>query len=122
MMTRHSNTGFTLLEVMVALSIVAVALVTLLGTHMMSLDLARKNKEQTLTALLARQKMEEALTTSFDTLAEDSGDFAPAHPEYKWELEVEKAETENLKKVKIIIKHPDGEFELETMVARKSAK
>ncbi|MBI4831349.1 MAG: type II secretion system minor pseudopilin GspI [Candidatus Lindowbacteria bacterium] len=122
MITNRSNSGFTLLEVMVALSIIAVALVTLLGTHLMSLDLARKHKDQTLTTVLAREKMEETMTVPFDTLASDSGDFGPIHPECTWELEVEEADIENLKKIKIIVKRPDGEFELETMIARTSAK
>lgn len=106
------------MEVMVALSIIATALVTLLGTHLMSLNLAQKNREQTLAALLARQKMEEILTSPFDSLASDSGDFESEYPNCEWELEVEDADVENLKKVTITIKFPDGEFELETFVAR----
>ncbi len=118
-MTVHrSNRGFTLLEVMVALSIISIALITLLGTHLMSLNLAQKHKEQTFASLLARQKMEEILTIPFDSLSSDSGDFGPAHPDYEWELEVEDADIENLKTARIVIRLPEGEFELETMVAR----
>lgn len=113
-----SERGFTLLEVMVALSIIATALVTLLGTHLMSLNLAQKNREQTLAALLTRQKMEEILTSPFDSLASGSGDFESAYPNCEWELDVEDADVKNLKKVTIKIKFPDGEFELETFVAR----
>lgn len=118
-MTMHrSDRGFTLLEVMVALAIIATALVTLLGTHLMSLNLAQKNREQTLAALLARQKMEGALTTPFDSLASDSGDFESDYPTCEWELEVENADVENLKKVTITIIFPESEFKLETFVAR----
>ena len=120
MRAHRSNKGFTLLEVMVALAIIATALVTLLGTHMMSLNLAQKNKEQTISALLARQKMEELFTTPFDSLANDSGDFGADYPHYEWELDVEKGDIENLKKVKIVIRYPDGQFELETSVAKAS--
>ncbi len=114
----RSNRGFTLLEVMVALSIVATALVTLLGSHLISLNLAHQHKKQTLTAMFARQKMEENKTVPFDSLASDDGDFGPAFPEIKWELQVEEAEIDNLKRVRIIVKLPDEDFELETFVAR----
>ncbi len=122
MSAHRSNKGFTLLEVMVALAIIATALVTLLGTHLMSLNLAQRNKEQTISALLARQKMEELFTVPFDSLASDSGDFGSDYPHYEWELNVEKGDIENLKKVKILIKYPDGQFELETCVAKTTVE
>jgi len=118
MIPNRSNRGFTLLEVMVALAIIATALVTLLGSHLISLNLAYAHKKQTLAAMLARQKMEENRTIPFDSLASDEGDFGPAHPGIKWEMEVEEAEMENLKKVKIIVKLPNSDFVLETLAAR----
>ncbi|UCD56585.1 MAG: type II secretion system minor pseudopilin GspI [Candidatus Hydrogenedentota bacterium] len=118
MIVHRSNRGFTLLEVIVALGIIATALVTLLGTHLMSLNLAQKHREQTLATLLARQKMEEIMTIPFDSLATDSGEFGSAYPNYEWKLDVEDTDTENLKKIRIVIKLPDEEFELETLVAR----
>jgi general secretion pathway protein I len=118
MNAHRSNRGFTLLEVMVALAIIATALVTLLGTHLTNLNLAYENQEQTMAAMLARQKMEEILVLPFDSVTDDSGDFGPDQPGYKWELEVENADIDNLKKVRILIKLPDGDFALETSVAR----
>ena len=118
MITQRPKNGFTLLEIMAALAIVATALVALLGTHLKSLDLAYKHKEHTLATMLARQKMGESLTIPFEELRSDSGDFAPAHPEIGWEMEVSKADIENLKEVKVIIKMPGGDFELESLVAR----
>ena len=118
MIPRPSKNGFTLLEVMVALAIVATALVTLLGSHLISLNLAQKHKEQSLAFMLGRMKMGENATIPFDSLVGDSGDFAPEHPEIGWEVEVSDAEIENLKEVKIIIRMSDEEFELETLVAR----
>ena len=118
MITRRPKNGFTLLEIMAALAIVATALVALLGAHLKSLDLAYKHKEQTLAAMLARQKIEESLMIPFDELSSDSGDFSPSYPEIEWETEVSKADIDNLKAVKVIIKLPAGDFKLETLVAR----
>jgi general secretion pathway protein I len=122
MSMRHSNKGFTLLEVMVALAIIATVLVALLGTHLMSMNLAHKNKEQALTAMLARQKMEELFTVPFESLAGASGDFGPDYPEYAWEVFVEEAETDNLKNVKITVSSPENSFALETSIANMAVK
>lgn len=122
-MTVHrSENGFTLLEVMVALSIIAAVLVTMLGTHLLSLNLSYKHREQTLLALLARQKMEETFTLPFDDVVSDSGDFGPNHPEYEWELDVENADIDNLKKVRILVTAGDSTFELLTEVAQSSTE
>jgi general secretion pathway protein I len=118
MIAQRPKNGFTLLEIMAALAIVATALVAILGSHLTSLDLAYKHKEQTLAAMLARQKMGETLTIAFDELNSDSGDFAPSHPEIEWEMEVSEADIENLKEVKVIVKMPGGDFKLESLVAR----
>lgn len=117
MNTQRANRGFTLLEVMVSLAIIATVLVTLLGTHLMSLNLAQKNKEQTMMAMLARRKMEELFTIPFESISNDSGDFGPEYPTYEWEVSVEKADIDNLKNVKITVSSPDGSFVLETAVA-----
>jgi len=118
MIAQRPKNGFTLLEIMAALAIMATALVALLGTHLKSLDLAYKHKEQTLAAMLARQKLEETLTVPFDELSSDSGDFAPTHPDIGWETEVSDADIDNLKKLKITVKLPARNFEIETLVAR----
>jgi hypothetical protein len=103
---------------MVALAIIATALVTLLGSHLISLNLAQKHKEQTMETLLARQKMEESLIAPFDSLQSDSGDFDPGYPGYEWELEIEDGDVDHLKNLRIIVRSSEGEFRLETMVAR----
>jgi general secretion pathway protein I len=118
-MSNHdSKNGFTLLEVVVALAIIAMVLVTLLGTHLMSLNLAHKNQEQMRIAMLARQKLEEIRITPFDSLNNDSGDFSPEYPNFSWEISVEEAEIDNLKNVKLTITSPEKAFILETAIAK----
>lgn len=118
MRNHESKNGFTLLEVVVALAIIATVLVTLLGTHLMSLNLAHKNQEQTLIAMLARQKLEEIRVTPFDSLNNDSGDFSPEYPNFSWEISVEEAEIKNLKNVKLTIALPEKTFTWETAIAK----
>ncbi|RJP25173.1 MAG: prepilin-type N-terminal cleavage/methylation domain-containing protein [Candidatus Abyssobacteria bacterium SURF_5] len=118
----QSQSGFTLLEVMVSVAIIAAVLVTLLGTHLMSLNLAHKNQEQTLEATLARQKMEEAFTTPYDSLNNDSGDFGPEYPELNWEIFVEETKVENLKNLKITVSSAERTFELHTAFSKEAVE
>ncbi len=122
MIARQSKNGFTLLEVMAALAIVAVALVTLLGSHLVSLDLALLHKEQSLASTLAGRMMRENMTIPYDDLESADGDFSPDHPEIGWEIEVSDADIDNLKEITITIKMPSSDFKLDTLIARTSTE
>jgi general secretion pathway protein I len=82
------NWGFTLLEVMIALAIIAMTLVTLLASQSQSLSLASEAKFNTMAALLAQSKMAEIEAESAEDLASDSGDFGEDFPDYHWDLTV----------------------------------
>jgi general secretion pathway protein I len=122
MTAQSSKNGFTLLEVMAALAIVSVALVTLLGSHIASLDLALMHKEQSLGSMFAGRMISESMTTPYEDLESGTGDFSPDNPEIEWEIEVEDADIDNLKKVIITIKMPSGDFKLDTLIARTSTE
>lgn len=82
------NWGFTLLEVMIAMAIIAIALVAVLGSQSQSLTLASEAKFNTTAALLAKSKMAEIETESMENLSSDSGDFGEDFPNYHWECTV----------------------------------
>ena len=94
------------------------ALVTLLGSHLISLDLAQKHEEQSLAAMLGREMIQNSLTIPYDELISDSGDFGPEHPQIQWRIEVSDADIDNLKEVIITIRLPGGDFALGTLIAR----
>lgn len=79
--------GFTLLEVMVAMAILAIALTSLLGSQSQSLYAADEANFSMMSAFLAQEKMTELLTQD-DNLIIDSGDFGEYHPGYFWRAEV----------------------------------
>ena len=85
---RHASQGFTLLEVMVAVSIMAIALVAVFGSQSQSISLASEAKFSTTAAFLAQSKMAEIEAGLGEGLASDSGDFGDDFPGYFWELEV----------------------------------
>jgi len=80
--------GFTLLEVMVAIAIIAITLVTVFGSQSQSLSLANEAKFSTTAALLAQSKMAEIEVVNPEDLVSDSGDFGETFPNYYWKLTV----------------------------------
>ncbi len=91
----RSNTqeasGFTLLEVMIATAIIAIALVAALGSQSQSVSLANEAKFATTVAFLAQKKMAELEAEDPKRLRSDSGDFGEDFPGYRWESEVDDA-------------------------------
>jgi len=88
MIPQKENRGFTLLEVMVAVALLAIALTTLLGSQSQSVSFANSAKFETMAALLAQSKMSEITLQEGISLANDSGDFGDDYPGYVWEVEV----------------------------------
>ena len=78
--------GFTLLEVMVAMAIIAIALTAVFGSQSQSLTLASEAKFSTTAAFLAQSKMAEIEAQKPEDLTSDSGDFGEDFPGYLWEL------------------------------------
>ena len=90
--------GFTLLEVMIAVALLAIALTTLLGSQSQSMFAAERADFSSQAALLARLKMTEIIAEG-ETLSESGGDFGDSFPGYGWKVEttpVEVGETETL--------------------------
>jgi general secretion pathway protein I len=81
--------GFTLLEVMVAMSIIAIAMTAVLNSQSQSVSLASEAKFSTTAALLAQNKIAETEWGNRLDLASDSGDFGEDFPGYTWQVNVE---------------------------------
>lgn len=100
----HKVSGFTLLEVMIATAIIAIALVAALGSQSQSVSLANEAKFSTTVAFLAQKKMAELEAEDLEELRSDTGDFGEDFPGYRWESEVDDATLEGLEKVSDHIK------------------
>ena len=81
--------GFTLLEVMIAVAIIAIALMAVLGSQSQGLSLAGESRFNRTAALLAQGKMAEIeVVKDQRDLNSDSGDFGDEFPGYTWQLSV----------------------------------
>ena len=84
----HSDKGFTLLEVMIAIAILAIALTVLLGNQGKSIRLAEESKFALTASLLMSDKLSE-LEISEEELSNGEGDFGEEYPGYFWVVEVD---------------------------------
>jgi len=80
--------GFTLLEVMVAVSIIAIAFVTLIGSQSQSVSVAARTRFAITSAFLAQQKLAEIESGDFESVFSGNGDFGENYPGYSWQTEI----------------------------------
>ena len=102
-----ANKGFTLLEVMVAVALIAIALTTLLGSQSQSVSFANSAKFETMAALLAQSKMSEIEMLDKENLNSDSGDFGDDYPGYAWEVTVSDISIEGVDNISDYLKQVD---------------
>ncbi|MFO7713380.1 prepilin-type N-terminal cleavage/methylation domain-containing protein [Desulfosarcina sp.] len=89
--------GFTLMEVMVALSVVAIALTAIYRMHTQTLFMDARGRFDTVATMLARQKLAEIDTLDLKDLTSDAGDFDSDHPGYTWKIESEAVASDLIK-------------------------
>jgi len=109
--------GFTLLEVMIALAVMSIVLVSVYRMHSQSLTMNTAARFYTLAPLLAQNKMAELETLSSDGFPDDSGDFGEQYPGYSWRTSVADVSSEvlgevanDLKQVDLTISYNNNQF------------
>jgi len=93
--TDRKQCGFTLLEVMIAISIMAIALTALLGNQSQSLRIAEESRFALTASLLMKQKFADFQLSS-EQLYNTEGDFGEDYPGYFWSVEVDVPDFENV--------------------------
>jgi len=93
--------GFTLLEVMVALAIMAAVVLTVLGSVNYHLGIIAAERDNSELTILARYRITELEAESKQgSLKEKSeGTFAPGHPELNWTAELVSTQLPALQKL-----------------------
>jgi general secretion pathway protein I len=88
--------GFTLLEVMIAMSIIAIVLVSVFTLQAQTARMSFETQFQATAPLLAQRKMAEIETSLSEQSGEGSGNFGEEFPAYSWNSSVEEIESETL--------------------------
>ena len=115
--SQHRATGFTLLEVMVAMAIMAIVLVSVYRMHSQTLAMNTANRFYTQAPMLAQSKLAQLETGSSETIAGDAGDFGDKFPGYSWNVTVEEVALEALgeaandfKKIDLTVSFNNNEY------------
>jgi general secretion pathway protein I len=95
--------GFTLLEVMIAMAILAIALTAVFSSQAQSISMAASARFETSAALLAQSKMAEYEAMPPGEMRTDSGDFGEDFPDYRWQAEVSDGERRELRQVEVTV-------------------
>jgi general secretion pathway protein I len=105
-MARRAAGGFTLLEIMVALAIISVALVSLLALGNRSIGTHARLQQMTQATLLAQQKMATAEVDArlgrLDKTRQEGG-FAEPFTAYRWRLEFADTPLPSIKTVTVTV-------------------
>ena len=99
------NAGFTLLEVMIAMAILAIALVAAFQSQSQSISMSGQARFLTTASLLAQGKMAELEALKPESVASDSGDFGEDYPDYAWQVEVADTGQESLRKIRLTVRN-----------------
>lgn len=91
--------GFTLFETMIALSIIAIVLISVFKMHIQTISMNNAVKFYTNAPLLAQNKIEELKTISSYDQTSDSGNFGDRFPGYTWSVFIDDVESEVLEDI-----------------------
>ncbi|HET6419407.1 MAG TPA: type II secretion system minor pseudopilin GspI [Geobacteraceae bacterium] len=101
--------GFTLLEVVIALAIMTGVILTVITSFNYHLSIAGRDREETVSLLLAREKLEEIeLRSKKEIQTFQDGTFAPEHPEISWKAEISPTEVDLFKKLTLTVMWGNG--------------
>ena len=113
----QSDFGFTLLEIMVAISIIGIVLVSVYKMHAQTISMNYEARFYATAPLLAQLKMAELETKLLEEQTNDSGDFGDEFPGYRWNVVIDDVESEalgntaeDLKEINVFVSFNNDEF------------
>jgi general secretion pathway protein I len=104
---RLTTSGFTLLEVMVAIAILAIVLVSVYRMHSQTLTMNTAARFYTQAPMLAQSKLAQIEVADSGIAGTDSGDFGDKFPGYTWRISTEEVVSEALGEIAADLKRID---------------
>ncbi len=102
------TSGFTLLEVMIALAILALVGVAFLRTQASSVSLVDESAQISMATLLGREKMAELESMGYPELGKKSGMGGETFPQFRWEQIVSSTEIPALRQALVRVLWMEG--------------
>ena len=113
----QSDFGFTLLEIMVAISIIGIVLVSVYKMHAQTISMNYEARFYATAPLLAQLKMAEIETKFLEEQTNDSGAFGDEFSGYRWNVVIDDVESEalgstaeDLKEINVLVSFNNDEF------------
>ena len=100
--------GFTLLEVLISLAIIAIVLITCLRAQNQCIRLYHLSRDMTVATILARQKMGEIELAGFPELGGEEGNFEDNFPGFTWQKTVSMTPFEEARRVNLSVIWKEG--------------
>ena len=88
--------GFTLLEIMVALAVIAIVLVAVYKMHHQTIDMHNATSFHTRAPMLAQKKISQIKNRTVNDITDDEGDFGEDFQDYHWRMTAAAVESESL--------------------------
>ena len=110
--------GFTLLEVLIAMAIMAIVLAGVYRMQFQTLSMTAASRFYTEAPLLAQDKLSQLEANPSELIAGDSGDFGEQFPGYSWKVSTQEVSSEilgetarDLKRIDLTVSLNGNEYE-----------
>jgi general secretion pathway protein I len=115
-MNRRAERGFTLIEVMAAVVILAMALAAIIAGFSRQASLSADLRDRTLAMMVARNRLAEyTLAAEFPDTDESEGERSFADNEWEWFAEVSETEDPALRRIDLRVRREGGDRDLATL-------
>ncbi|NUP99525.1 MAG: prepilin-type N-terminal cleavage/methylation domain-containing protein [Armatimonadetes bacterium] len=103
-----NSRGFTLLEVVVAIALLAIGLFGVMRALSQGMAVQRDAEARTTGIELAEQKLAELQLDPELSAGQDEGDFGDLYPSYRWTSDIAETDQEGLYRLRVVVSWPSG--------------